>query len=190
MPYTLKKTLRKIIKKQHNFVAQVKGNQKGLLKWLEFNSSVSKPIDKHSTYDHNTHGRYEDRSIEIYDDLYQIDKDWNMVKRFAKVTATIVKFGKVTTETRWYISNLEESAETFLHIIRSHWKIENSLHYVKDVAYQEDFDRTRTKQIPYVKTTLRNYAINLQSINKITNKTQSRKLFAWGLRDVFSLKSS
>lgn len=38
---------------------------------------------------------------------------------------------------------------------------------LKDVAYQEDFDRTRTKQIPYVKTTIRNYAINIQSINKI-----------------------
>jgi len=186
----LKKTLTKIIKKQHNFVAQVKGNQKELLKWLEFNSSISQAVDKHSTYDHNTHGRYEDRHIQIYNDLYQIDKEWSMVKRFAKITATIVKFGKVTTETRWYISNLTESAETFLHIIRSHWKIENSLHYVKDVAYQEDFDRTRTGQIPYVKTTLRNYAINLQSINNITNKTLSRKLFAWDALDVFSLKST
>jgi len=184
----LKKTLKKIIKKQHNFVAQVKGNQAELQKWLVFNSSISKSIDNHSTYDHNTHGRYEDRHIEVYDDLYQINKDWPMVKRFVKVTATIVKFGKVTNETRWYISNLTQSAETFLHIIRSHWKIENSLHYVKDVAYQEDFDRTRTGQIPYVKTTLRNYAINLQSINNITNKTLSRKLFAWGALDVFSLK--
>jgi ADP-dependent phosphofructokinase/glucokinase len=56
------------------------------------------------------------------------------------------------------------------------------------VAYQEDFDRTRTKQIPYVKTTIRNYAMNIQSINKITNKTLSRKLFAWGILDVFNLK--
>ena len=190
MRFILKKTLKKIIKKQHSFVAQVKGNQAELLKWLEFNSSQTKAIDEFSTYDHNTHGRYEDRHIQIYDDLYQIDKEWEMVKRFAKVTATISKLGKVTNEIRWYISNLTEEAETFLHIIRSHWKIENSLHYVKDVAYQEDFDRTRTKQIPYVKTTIRNYAINIQSINKITNKTQSRKLFAWGILDVFNLRSS
>lgn len=171
-------------------MAQVKGNQKELLKWVQFNSFQSDAIDKYETYDHNTHGRYEHRAIEIYDDLYEINKEWSMVKRFAKVTATIVKFGKVTHETRWYISNLEEDAKTFLHIIRSHWKIENSLHYVKDVAYQEDFDRTRTGQIPYVKTTLRNYASNLQSINKITNKTQARKLMAWGILDVFNLKSS
>jgi hypothetical protein len=121
----LKKTLKKIIKKQHSFVAQVKGNQKELLKWLEFNCSQSQAIDKYSTYDHNTHGRYENRHIQIFDDLYQIDKEWGMVNRFAKVTATISKFGNVTNEIRWYISNLEESAETFLHIIRSHWKIEN-----------------------------------------------------------------
>ena len=111
----LKKTLKKIIKKRHSFVAQVKGNQSELQKWLEFNSSQSDAIDKHSTYEHNTHGRYENRHIEIYDDLYQIDKEWSMVKCFAKVTATIVKFSKVTTETRWYISNLTEEAETFLH---------------------------------------------------------------------------
>lgn len=190
MHFILKKTLKKIIKKQHSFVAQVKGNQAELLKWLEFNSSQSNTVDTHRTYDHNSHGRYEERHIEIYDDLYLIDKEWSMVKRFAKVTATITKFGKVTNETRWYISNLTETAETFLYIIRSHWKIENSLHYVKDVAYQEDFDRTRTDQIPYVKTTIRNYAINLQSLNKITNKTQSRKLMAWGALDVFSLKCS
>jgi predicted transposase YbfD/YdcC len=183
-----KKTLEKIIKKQHSFVAQVKSNQADLLKWLQFNSSQSDLIGTYTTYDHNTHGRHEERHIEIYDDLYQIDQEWPMVKRFAKVVATTVKFDKVTHETRWYISNLTESAQTFLHIIRSHWKIENSLHYVKDIAYQEDFDRTRTSQIPYVKTTLRNYAINLQSINKITNKTQSRKLFAWGVLNVFNLK--
>ena len=51
-------------------MAQVKGDQLELLKCLKFNSSVSESIDKHSTYDPNTHGRYEDRHIEIYDDFY------------------------------------------------------------------------------------------------------------------------
>lgn len=190
MPSTPKKTLHKIIQKQHSFVAQVKANQAELLKWIEFNSSISKPIDEHSTYDHNMHGRHEERQIEIYDDLYQIDKEWSMVKRFAKVTATVSKLGKLTNETRWYISNLQEDAQTFLHIIRSHWRIENSLHYVKDVAYQEDFSRLRTGQIPRVVSLMRSLAINLQNINKIDNKTQSRKLFAWGFKDVFSLKST
>ncbi len=66
------------------------------------------------------------------------------------MTATITKFGKVTNEIRWYISNLTEDAETFLYIIRSHWRIENSLHYVKDVAYQEDFLLNSNLNIPFL----------------------------------------
>ena len=110
-----------------------------------------------------------------------------MVRRLIKITAKVVKFGHVSYETRYYISNLTISAKEFLHIIRSHWAIENSLHYVKDVAFQEDFNRMRTKQIPVVTSLLRSLAINLLNINKISNKTQARKLFAWGALDLFSL---
>ena len=113
-----------------------------------------------------------------------------MVQRVAKVNATITKHGVTTQETRWYISNLLINASTFLHIVRSHWSIENSLHYVKDVAYLEDFNRMRTDQIPRITSLLRSLAINLQNINKMNNKTQSRKLLAWGALDVFSLRCS
>jgi len=188
MPYTLKKTLRKIIKKQHSFVAQIKGNQSELLKWCEYNSSISNHIDTFTTYDHNAHGRYEERHIEIFDDVYQIEKEWLMVKRIIKVHATVVRYGKVTHETRYYISNLEENAQTFLHIIRSHWKIENSLHYVKDVAFLEDFNRMRTEQIPQVTSLLRSMAINILNLNGFSNKTKARKQLAWGVSDIFVLK--
>jgi len=141
-----------------------------------------------TTYDHNAHGRYEERHIEIFDDVYQIEKEWLMVKRIIKVHATVVRYGKVTHETRYYISNLEENAQTFLHIIRSHWKIENSLHYVKDVAFLEDFNRMRTEQIPQVTSLLRSMAINLLNLNGFSNKTKARKQLAWGASDVFGLK--
>lgn len=177
------------MQKHHNFVAQVKNNQKELLKWIKFNTKVSKPIDTYSTYDNNTHGRYEERVCQIYDDLYLIQDDWFMVKRIIKVYAIVVKSGKVTKEIRYYISNLEVDAKCFLHIVRSHWEIENSLHYVKDVAFLEDFNRMRTNQIPRVVSLLRSMAINLLNINNFTNKTQSRKILAWGGIDLFSLKS-
>jgi predicted transposase YbfD/YdcC len=117
-----------------------------------------------------------------------IAREWTMVRRLIKVTAKVVKYGHVSYETRYYISNLTVDSKEFLHIIRSHWAIENSLHYVKDVAFLEDFNRMRTAQIPVITSLLRSSAINLLSINKITNKTQARKLFAWGAIDLFSLK--
>jgi len=116
-----------------------------------------------------------------------IEEAWGMVKRILKVTATVVKQEKKTTETRYYISDLKVDAKEFLHIIRSHWAIENSLHYVKDVAFLEDFNRMRTSQIPTVTSLLRSLAINLLNLNGFTNKTQARKKFAWNIIDIFSL---
>jgi hypothetical protein len=83
MQCTLKKTLHKIIKCGHDYVAQVKANQKELLKWVVFNTSIddANPIDTHITYEHNTHGRHEERVCETYDDLYQIKSNWTSVKR-------------------------------------------------------------------------------------------------------------
>ena len=170
-------------------MAQVKGNTKELLKWVDYNSSISEPIDEHITYDHNTHGRYEERVCQVYDDLYQIENNWKNVKRIIKITSKTLSYGKYTKETHHYISSLDVDAKTFLHIIRNHWKIENSLHYVKDVSFEEDTCRTRTGQIPFVQTILRNLAINFINLNKFTNIKQARKLFAWSSHRLFNLHS-
>jgi predicted transposase YbfD/YdcC len=142
-----------------------------------------------SGYDHNTHGRYEERVCQVYDDLYQIKNNWKSVKRIIKVTSTTLSYGKCTTETHRYISSLEVDAETFLYIIRSHWKIENSLHYVKDVSFEEDTCRTRTGQIPFMQTVMRSLAINLININNFSNIKQARKIFAWNSHKLFALRS-
>lgn len=170
-------------------MAQVKANTKELLRWIEFNSSVSTPVDECNTYDHNIHGRYEERICEVYDDLYQIKENRKGIKRFIRVTSTTIQHGKTTAQTHYYISSLEVDAKTFLHIIRSHWKIENSLHYVKDVSFEEDSCRTRTAQIPLVQTIIRSLAMNIFNLNNFSNIKQARKLFAWSPYKLFSLRS-
>lgn len=191
MQCTHKKTISKILRKRHNFVAQVKNNQKGLLEFIEYNTSIkqNKPVSTDVTFDTNNHGRYETRICEVYDDLYGIDKSWK-AKSIIKITSEAVNTTTdyIGYETRFYISNLEVNAETFQHIIRSHWRIENSLHYVKDVSFFEDLDRKRTGQIPRVATLLRSMAINLLNINKFTNKALARKKLAWSRTDIFSLR--
>lgn len=189
MPCTPKKTLRKIVSQGHDYIAQVKANQKELLEWVAFNTSVSEPIDTFESYDHNTHGRYEKRVYQVYDDLYQIDKEWKSVNRLIKVTSTMLSYGKFTTQTHYYISSLNTDAKTFAHAIRSHWKIENALHYVKDVSFDEDRSRIRTAQAPLVATMLRSLAINLMHINQVINLKKARKLFGWNSHKLFSLQS-
>ena len=184
-----KKTLLKIVKKGFDYIAQVKANQKELLEWVEFNTSVSDPIDTFESYDHNTHGRYEKRIYRVYDDLYQIDKSWPSIKRIVKVTSKTLSYAKFTTQTHYYISSLQVDAKTFAHAIRSHWRIENALHYVKDVSFDEDRSKIRTAQAPLVATILRSLAINFMRINQIDNIKKARKLFAWSPHKLFSLRS-
>jgi predicted transposase YbfD/YdcC len=185
-----KKTLKKIVDKGHEYVAQVKNNTKELSKWVEFNSSIpNNSIDSHQTCDNNTHGRHEQRHIEIFDDLYGIDSTWQNIQRIIKLTSTTTIQSKTTQETHYYISSLTVDAITFAKIIRSHWSIENSLHYIKDVSFEEDSCRTRTEQIPLIQTILRTLAINTFNLNGFTNLKQTRKLLAWDNHKLFSLRS-
>jgi len=111
-----------------------------------------------------------------------------MAKRFIVLTSKVEKNGIITSNMRYYLSSLTENAESFLHIIRSHWSIENSLHYVKDVVFQEDFNRMRMGQIPSVASLLRSFAINILNINDFPNKTQARKMLAWNINFLLGLK--
>ena len=68
----------------------------------------------------------------------------------------------VPTITRhFYLSSLEPEAERLLHAIRAHWGIENSLHWVLDVAFGEDECRIRRDHAPQNLATLRKLALNL-----------------------------
>ena len=72
------------------------------------------------------------------------------------------RIGEQTTEsTRYYLSSLEANAATFADAVRSHWRIENSLHWVLDIAFREDECRIRKDHAPQNFAVLRHIALNL-----------------------------
>lgn len=190
----VKKTLEAITKKRHEYVVQVKGNQQELLEWIRFNTSIkdASPTDVHISHN-KEHGRSEERICSVYDDLYGIKQEWKSIKSIIKIEATVKHnlSGKITNETRYYISSLsphKTDAKTFNDIIRSHWSIENRLHHVRDVAFKEDACKVRFNKLPVVFSLMRSFALNLLNLNGIEKKSRARKELAWGIRDVFNLK--
>lgn len=70
--------------------------------------------------------------------------------------------GKTKVETRYYISSLDNNAKLLGQSVRSHWGVENSLHWVLDVAFREDDCRIRKDNAPQNFSVLRHIAVNLQ----------------------------
>ena len=67
----------------------------------------------------------------------------------------------MVSETRYYISSLPAEAQLLLQGVRSHWGIENALHWVLDMAFREDESRIRTGHAAHNMSILRRLALNL-----------------------------
>lgn len=89
---------------------------------------------------------------------------------------------KTTVEQVYLISSLgsaQASAQQLLALNRGHWGIENRLHYVRDMAYDEDRCRARKGNSPRALACLRNFAISLLRLNLVPNiKAALRRLAA------------
>jgi predicted transposase YbfD/YdcC len=77
------------------------------------------------------------------------------------VEATVTRDGKTSTLRRFYLSSARLDAAAFAAAVRAHWRIENSLHWVLDVGFDEDRARNRRDNGPENLTTLRKLALNL-----------------------------
>ena len=88
--------------------------------------------------------------------------------------------GEIEQETRFYITSLAWLASLMGPIIRDHWAVENSLHWVMDMVFRDDECRIRTDHAPANFTTLKHMAHNL--IRKAPGKDSlrlKRKVAAW-----------
>ena len=97
------------------------------------------------------------------------------------IESTRIINNKKSKETRFYISSLEANAEKLLKAARSHWSIENSLHWVLDVTFREDESRIRKKNAPENMSIIRHIVLNMlkRSENKNISIRRRRKKAGW-----------
>jgi predicted transposase YbfD/YdcC len=103
-------------------------------------------------------------------ELVDPDNKWEKLHSIGMRESVRIVKGKTTIETRYYISSLENNAQKFGESVRSHWGIENSLHWVLDVGFREDDCRIRKDNAPQNFAILRHISLNLLTTEK-TSKT-------------------
>lgn len=116
----------------------------------------------HETHE-KAHGREEHRTtraVPVPDSLRNREL-WRDLKSLGMVESRRIVAGREESCTRYFISSLEPDAEQMAHAVRSHWSIENSLHWVLDVTFREDDNRTRDRYSAQNLATLRRLAITL-----------------------------
>lgn len=155
-----------IIKKKADYVFGLKGNQGTLHEdvklYFEDSSFKDHPYDYYETID-GDHGRIETRrywSTSAIDWLSD-QASWKDLSTIVMVERERMVDGKTSNETSYYITSLKSDAKTIAHAIRGHWGIENSLHWVLDIAFREDESRIRKDHAPANFAIIRHMALNL-----------------------------
>jgi predicted transposase YbfD/YdcC len=178
----------KIIDKKADYILALKGNQGSLREDVELFVEEQKAkgftdteISQDTTIDAD-HGRIETRTTTVIRDVEWLQKrhDWPGLKAVVMVESSREISGKIEQETRFYITSLVMLAVLLGPVIRSHWAIENSLHWVMDMIFRDDECRVRTDHAPANFTTIKHMALNLLRRASGKNSLRSRrKIAAW-----------
>jgi predicted transposase YbfD/YdcC len=121
------------------------------------------------------HGRYEIRRFYQSQELgWFADKDkWEGLKTAGMVESIREINGQSSIERRYFLSSLAVDIETFARAVRSHWRVENKVHWIMDVSFREDQSRARTG---FAAENLANY-VGLRSTCSKRRKPKSRIAF-------------
>jgi predicted transposase YbfD/YdcC len=158
-----------IVERGADYVLALKDNQGNLFEDVQQIFAQAQALkfvgiehDFHQTLDKG-HGRVEIRRCWTMGQVeFLIDADkWVKFTSIGMIQAERRINGKIERETRYYISSLTSDAHRLSKAVRSHWLVENSLHWVLDLAFLEDACRIRKDYAPENLALVRHVALNL-----------------------------
>lgn len=188
-----------IVEAQAGYALSVKANQGHLFEDISTLFAVDRDQNfKYASLDYakttnSGHGRIDVRecwstSNPEYLQLIRNVENWAGLQSIAMVICTRIIAEKQTKHIRYYITTLPSDAERILHVVRRHWAIENELHWVLDVAMNEDHNRVRKDQAPENMAVLRHVALNLLKQEKTAKGGIHAKQLQAGWNNDYLLK--
>ncbi|MGA8044125.1 MAG: ISAs1 family transposase [Terracidiphilus sp.] len=178
------KIAQKILDKEADYLLAVKEN------WPNLHAEIARVFDdpattgllRSQTVD-GDHGRIELRRHAVSHDVAFLQTNRRFpgeprfpgLKAIAMVEADVERAGKTSRERRFYLSSIPLEADLFARAVRSHWHVENRLHWVLDVVFHEDLSRLRSGDGPQNMATVRHIALNLLRSAKDTHSLKVRR---------------
>lgn len=193
-----KKIAQKIRDEKADYVLSLKENQGKFLQdvqdWFAHADQVNFAGMKHDYHEtvNKGHGRIEVRRCWVVSDPVAFDyirhyEGWADLQTIVRVQRERRFADKTERETSYYISSLPPNASVILNAIRSHWGIENSLHWVLDVVFREDASRIRKDNSSQNIGVLRKIALNILKQDPSKGSLKSKRYSA-ALDDTFLLQ--
>jgi len=183
----------KIIEEKADYILAVKGNQKQLLEEIKDEFKFSKDIEKDVNIDVG-HGRIETRICSVVSEFQFVENEnnkWSNLNQIIKIDS-LREFKNSDKEdeksTRYYISSLNNKAIDYQKNIRSHWGVENKLHWVLDVGFSEDASRKRKNNAAQNYSILLKVALNLLKNEKTERQGIAGKRLKAGWNEEYLLK--
>lgn len=184
-----KETIKIIMEGKNHYLIPVKKNQKTLYYALENIMKKNSYRTRHIEQD-NSHGRQITRQVSTWDnheDLpRKIREKFKGIKNIIEVKRSGKRGKKLYEEIIYYISSNVETAKEVAKKIRDHWRIENQLHWVKDVIMDEDTSRIKQKQAAINISVLKTIGINFFRLLKFESITQGRRWLGANLSAFFA----
>ncbi len=176
---------RQIVDGGGHYLLGLKGNQGSLhadVKLFFEQMPHDTPMFTHEEADKG-HGRIELRRCDVTSDIGWLQErhGWPGLQSIARITATRIIGDKSATEQRYYISDDTPDPVRMLADTRSHWAIENTLHWTLDMSFGEDACRIRKDNAPLAIAVIRHVALNLLQSAKRPRESikRLRKLAGW-----------
>ena len=186
-----KEIARKIRDKKGDYILQVKDNQKDLKEQIEKLFNSQNPTNEHIERD-TGHGRMEKRVCRVIDNLIFLDgkQDWKDLKTIVEIKSEIYqkKSGKKSESVRYYISSEVANSKQMAQDIRSHWSIENNLHWNLDVIFKEDLQLKRKGNSTENFNMVLKLALGLLDAEKTKKKSKNMKRLKASIDDSYREK--
>jgi len=174
-----------IVDKEAHYVLGLKGNQGTLSQRVKdfFDQTQWRNYEDFSNWgvrsQDSGHGRIDTRRcVALPCDDWEGIEAWAGLKSVVMIESIRQTDNSVSSEKRYYISSLEPDSKKLAHAIRSHWEVENRLHWCLDVTFGEDANRTRKDNAPENLNIMRKITMNILRLSPIKRSIVKKRLRA------------